>query len=96
MKNLFLSTMVAALAISLALPAQAASNKQKVSADVQAACKDQAAKKYSAIHFLKRRNYVNNCIAQHANAKKPAREKPAAANRVAPPSTTGQAPNQTR
>ena len=92
MKNLLLPTLAAAFAISFTLPAQAATNKHKVSADVQAACKDRAAKKFSAIHFLKRRDYVNNCIAQHANAKKPAKEKPAAANRTAPSSTTGQAP----
>jgi hypothetical protein len=43
--------------------AEAAGNKQKVSADVQASCKAQAAKKYSAIHFMKRRTFVNNCVA---------------------------------
>jgi chlorite dismutase len=51
--------------------AEAASNKQKVSADVQASCKAQAAMKYSAIHFMKRRNFVNNCVTQHAKASAP-------------------------
>jgi hypothetical protein len=69
MKKLLVSTMAAALVISFAVSAEAAGNKQKVSADVQASCKAQAAKKYSAIHFLKRLNFVNNCIAQYANAK---------------------------
>jgi len=84
MKTLLISTMAAVLALSFAMPAQAAGNKQQVSADVEASCKAQAAKKFSAIHFLKRRDFANNCMAQHAKAK------PAAAK----PSTTGQAPKQ--
>jgi hypothetical protein len=55
-----------------------------VSADVQASCKAQAAKKYSAIHFMKRRDFVNNCVAQHAKASAP----------KAKSTTTGQAPKQ--
>jgi hypothetical protein len=62
--------------------AEAAGNKQKVSAQVQASCKAQAAKKYSAIHFIKRHNFVNNCVAQHAKASAP----------KAKSTTTGQAP----
>jgi hypothetical protein len=88
MKKLLMSAMAAALVMSFAVSAEAAGNKQKVSADVQASCKAQAAKKYSAIHFLKRRNFVNNCIAQHANAK----AKPTTAGTPAKPTTTGQAP----
>jgi hypothetical protein len=88
MKKLLMSAMAAALVMSFAVSAEAAGNKQKVSADVQASCKAQAAKKYSAIHFLKRRNFVNNCIAQHANAK----AKPTTASTPAKPTTTGQAP----
>ena len=88
MKKLFISTMAAALAISFAVSAEAATKKQKVSADVQASCKAQAAKKYSAIHFLKRSKFVNNCIAQHANAKTPKAGEPAK------PTTTGQAPKR--
>ena len=83
MKKLVIPTLAAALAMSFAVTAEAAGNKQ-VSADVQASCKAQAAKKFSAIHFLKRRDFANNCIAQHAKAK------PAAAK----PTTTGQAPKQ--
>ncbi len=78
--------MAAALAMSFAMSAEAATNKQKVSADVQASCKAQAAKKYSAIHFMKRRNFVNNCVAQHAKASAP----------KAKSATTGQAPKQTQ
>ena len=92
MKKLFISTMAAALAISFAVSAEAATKKQKVSADVQASCKAQAAKKYSAIHFLKRSKFVNNCIAQHANAKTHA--KATKAGEPIKPTTTGQAPKQ--
>ena len=84
MKKLVISTLAAALAMSFAVTAQAAGNKQQVSAEVKASCEAQAAKKFSAIHFLKRRDFANNCMAQHAKAK------PAAAK----PSTTGQAPKQ--
>jgi BMFP domain-containing protein YqiC len=88
MKKLMISTLAAALAMSFAVSAQAASNKQQVSADVQASCKAQAAKKFSAIHFLKRNSFVNDCVAQHAKAK------PAPAAQGAKPTTTGQAPKQ--
>jgi len=84
MKKLVISTLAAALAMSFAVTAQAAGNKQQVSAEVKASCEAQAAKKFSAIHFLKRRDFANNCMAQHAKAK------PAAAK----PTTTGQAPKQ--
>jgi hypothetical protein len=76
--------------MSCAVSAEAAGNKQKVSAGVQASCKAQAAKKYSAIHFLKRRNFVNNCIAQHANAKTQAKAKATTAG-PAKPATSAKA-----
>ena len=82
MKKLLISTMAAVLVISFAMSAEAATHKQKVSADVQASCKAQAAKKYSAIHFIKRRDFANNCVAQHAKASAP----------KAKSTTTGQAP----
>jgi len=83
MKKLLVSIFAAVLVASFAVSAEAAGNKQKVSADVQASCKAQAVKKYSAIHFIKRRNFVNNCVAQHAKASAP---------KAAKPATTGQAP----
>lgn len=86
MKKLLVSTLATVLVVSFALSAEAAGNKQRVSADVQASCKAQAAKKYSAIHFMKRRNFVNNCVAQHAKASAP----------KAKSATTGQAPKQTQ
>ena len=94
MNKLLVSTVVAALAVSFAVSAEAAGKKHKVSADVQASCKAQAAKKFSAIHFLKRHNYVNDCVAQHANANAHAKAKPATAGQAVKPTTTGQAPKQ--
>ena len=84
MKKLLISTLATVLVASFAVSAEAAGNKQKVSAQVQASCKAQAAKKFSAIHFIKRRNFVDNCVAQHAKASAP----------KAKSTTTGQAPKQ--
>ncbi len=92
MNKLVISTVATALVLSFAVSAEAAGNKQKMSADVQASCKAQAAKKFSAIHFLKRRNFANNCVAQHENAH--AKAKPATDAQAAKPTTTGQAPKQ--
>ena len=90
MKKVLISALATALVASFAVSAEAAGTKQKVSADVQASCKAQAAKKYSAIHFMKRQNFVNNCVAQHAKAAAPKTATPKAAK----PATTGQAPKQ--
>ena len=68
MKKVLISTIAAALAMSFAVSADAA-QKHKVSTEIQASCKAQAAQKFSAIHFIKRRNFVNDCIARHANAE---------------------------
>jgi hypothetical protein len=88
MRKLLVPMMATALAMSFAVSADAASSKQQVSADVKASCQAQAAKKFSAIHFLKRRNFTNNCMAQHSHMAKP---KAAVAARAKPmPSTTGQ------
>lgn len=81
MKKILASTIATALAVSFALSADAA-QKHKISADIQASCKAQAAKKYSAIHFIKRRNFVNDCIARHNDAQ--------------PKTTTGQGNAQTQ
>src|SRR3954470_7712337 len=95
MRKLLVPMMATALAMSFAVSADAAGSKQQVSADVKASCQAQAAKKFSAIHFLKRRNFTSNCMAQHAHVAKP---KPAVSAKAAPartagkpmPSTTGQ------
>ena len=95
MRKLLVPMMATALALSFAVSADAAGSKQRVSADVKASCQAQAAKKFSAIHFLKRRDFTNNCMAQHAHVAKPkaaVAAKPAPATTAAKPmpSTTGQ------
>ena len=92
MTKLLISVGAVAVLLSFAVSAEAAGNK--VSADVQTSCKAQAAKKFSAIHFLKRRHFVNNCVAQHANANSHAKVKPATAGQAVRPTTTGQAVKQ--
>ena len=53
------------LAVAFAVSADAGPKKAG-SAQLQAQCQAQAKKKYSAIHFLKRRDYVKNCMHQKA------------------------------
>ena len=53
------------LACSLAMPADAATKKKdSAMAQREAACQQQAKKKYSAVHFLKRRAFVKECMNQ--------------------------------
>lgn len=61
-------TVVAAglLASAFAMSADAAAKKSPGMARLQAQCQAQAKKKYSAIHFLKRRDYVKHCMHQKA------------------------------
>jgi hypothetical protein len=61
---------------------------QNVLRPQQSVVQGQAAKKFSAIHFIKRQNFVNNCMARAEAkplkaAKSPVASKPA-------PTTTGQ------
>jgi hypothetical protein len=62
---------IAAALLGSALPAEAATKKDRDAALAQreASCKAQAAKKYSAIRFLARGEYVNKCMGQQAQAK---------------------------
>ena len=62
---------MAAAIIGSAVSAEAAPQKSRdaVLAQREASCKAQAAKKYSAIRFLARRDYVNKCMGQTAQAK---------------------------
>lgn len=62
---------VAATIVGLALPAEAASKKDRNAALAQreASCKAQAAEKYSAIRFMARGEYVNKCMGRSAQAK---------------------------
>jgi predicted outer membrane protein len=92
MKKILLGTLAAVMALSFAVSADAATAKVRVSDSVKAACKDQAAKKFSAIHFMKRREFANECMARHAkanNATRAVAKKPATT-----PTTTGQSPKQ--
>jgi hypothetical protein len=54
--------------------------KNDLRAQREASCKAQAAMKFSAIHFIKRSQFVNNCMGATTTAKKDKRT----------PSTTGQ------
>jgi len=69
--NISIAMVVAAAIVSLALPAEASSRKDRNAALAQreASCKAQAAQKYSAIRFMARREYVNKCMGQNAQAK---------------------------
>ena len=72
MKKFLIPAIAAVLAASFVMSASA-EGKKSTAANIEASCKQQAAKKFSAIHFLKRRSFVNDCMAQHAGAKaKPA------------------------
>jgi hypothetical protein len=69
MKTLFTTVAAALLAVSFAASANAATKKTAAMAQQEASCKAQAAKKFSAIRFLARRDYVNSCMARASNAK---------------------------
>ena len=65
MKSILTVVAAGLLAGSFAMSADAATKKSGT-AQLQAQCQAQAKKKYSAIHFLKRRDYVKNCMHQRA------------------------------
>ncbi len=65
MKSIMTIIAAGLLAGSFAISADAATKKSGM-AEVKAQCQAQAKKKYSAIHFLKRRDYVKNCMNQKA------------------------------
>ena len=88
MKKLLTPMVVAALALSFAVPANAAATKRTAAAQQEASCKVEAAKKFSAIHFIKRRNFVNNCMAR-AEASKTTASKLVTTSKPLP-TTTGQ------
>lgn len=60
---------VAGAVMATGVSAQAATTKGSAMAQREASCKAQAAKKYSAIHFLKRRDFVNQCMGRSETAK---------------------------
>jgi hypothetical protein len=65
MKSIISIVAAGLLAGAFVISAEAAAKKSG-SAQLQAQCQAQAKKKYSAIHFLKRRDYVKNCMHQKA------------------------------
>ena len=71
MKTMITTFAAGLLAVSFTVAANAAPNKQerKALAQQEASCKAQAEKKFSAIHFLKRRDFVNSCMGRSAQAK---------------------------
>jgi hypothetical protein len=78
MKTLLTTLAAAVLATSFAMPATAAKKQQTVADQRQASCKAQAAKRYSVVHFLARRDYVKRCMGETAAKKaKPAHKKAA-------------------
>jgi hypothetical protein len=64
MKVLVSTVMAGLLTVSLAVSADAATKREMRKAHVQheRSCKTQAANKYSAIHFMKRRAFVKHCM----------------------------------
>ena len=67
MKSTFTIVAAGLLASSFGMPANAATkSKHPAMTQHQAECQAQAKKKYSAVHFLKRRAFVKSCITQKA------------------------------
>ena len=62
---------IASAIVATSLPVEAATKKDNNAALAQreASCKAQAAKKYSAIRFLARKEYVDKCMGHAAQAK---------------------------
>jgi hypothetical protein len=61
MRTLFTMLAAGLLAFSFDASADAAMKKKKHTS-IEASCKAQAANKYSAVHFMKRRAYVKQCV----------------------------------
>ncbi len=67
MKSIFTIVAAGLLASSFGMSADAAmKSKHPGMAQHQAECQAQAKKKYSAVHFLKRRAFVKSCMTQKA------------------------------
>jgi hypothetical protein len=56
----------ALLIATLPMTAQGATKKHSASKQMEASCNARAAKKYSAVHFLARRDYVKKCMGEKA------------------------------
>ena len=91
-----ISTSIAIAAAILAIgiaPASAAKKGDAAYAQREASCKAQAAKKFSAIRFLARKDFVDKCMGINKTAKATTTKKNVAATKKQKmePSTTGQA-----
>jgi hypothetical protein len=64
MKTLITAVCAALVATSFAVTADAATKKKPQMTSKEATCKAEAKKKFTAIHFLKRRDYVKKCVGQ--------------------------------
>jgi hypothetical protein len=94
MKALIATVAAGLLAVSFAVPANAVPSKASRTAMAQheASCKAEAAKKFSAVHFMKRRAMVNECMGRTAHAKPTTvhHVKAVKMQKKAQPTTTGQ------
>ena len=66
MKTIITIVSAAFLVSALGFSADAATKRTTEMAQQQKSCKAKAAKKYSAVHFLKRRAYVKRCMGDKA------------------------------
>jgi hypothetical protein len=66
---------IASAILAVGVDAQAAQNKKSAQAQKQASCEAQAAKKFSAVRFLARRDFIQKCMGTNRTAKK-AKPKP--------------------
>jgi len=62
--TLFTAIVVALVAITVSVRAEAATTKKTNATPRETSCKVQAAEKYSALHFLKRRAFVKHCMGE--------------------------------
>jgi len=70
MKTVLTTLTAALLATSFAVSADAATKKNAAVAQKEAACKAEAAKKYSIVRFMARKDYVNRCMGELATKPK--------------------------
>jgi hypothetical protein len=68
MKTLLTLVSAGLLAATFSVTADAATKKEmrKAHSTQESSCKAQAARKYSAIHFMKRRDFVKRCMGTKA------------------------------
>ena len=96
MKTLITTVAAGLLAVSFSVAANATTKAEARQhlAQREAACKEQAAKQVSAIHILKRRQLVNECMGRTAQAKavKTHQVKAVKMEKKTQPTTTGQSP----